>query len=163
MIHDCWNIITSHKPWLIPHPPPNATNKGKEHIKDDETPLKKKKELSSKGPSVTNSRMSYGTEVGSSSGKMGNVSLSGVLLDMVEEKFVVLSIEETAFQHDDGDDNDTSVLDTTMLYGGDVDEQATNAECKKCKWKIKKWDKKACKALGIILWSLHPTLLLFIG
>lgn len=91
-------------------------------------------------------------------GDSGHISPSGVILDMMMEKFVVLYIEEMELKDGDSeDDDDTRVLNTTLIYN------RTNAECKKHKQKIKKWDKKAWKALMIILHSLHPTLLPFIG
>jgi hypothetical protein len=91
----------------------------------------------------------------------GQLSPSGVLLDSVTKQLDLLSIHKTEADPDDDGDND--VLNMTLVYEGEVDEDASDDERKKRKKKIKKWDKKARLALGILLRSLHPSLLPFVG
>jgi hypothetical protein len=91
----------------------------------------------------------------------GQLSPSGVLLNSVTKQLDLLSIHEMEADPDDNGDND--VLNTTLVYKGEVNEDASDDERKKRKKKIKKWDKKACLALGILLWSLHLSLLPFVG
>jgi hypothetical protein len=85
----------------------------------------------------------------------------GVLLNSVTKQLDLLSIHKTEANPDDNSNND--VLNTTLVYKGKVNKDASNDKCKKRKKKIKKWDKKACLALSILLQSLHPSLLPFIG
>jgi len=57
-----------------------------------------------------------------------------------------------------------SVLDTTMIYMGSLQPtSASNEERERRKRKIRKWDKKERKALGILLRSLSTPLLSTIG
>ncbi len=68
----------------------------------------------------------------------GQFSPLGVLLDSVTKQLDLLSIHEMEVDLD----GDNDVLNTTLIYEGEVDEDASDDECKKRKKKIKKWDKK---------------------
>jgi transposase InsO family protein len=156
-IHDCWHIITGHEPRPLPHPKHKTAAKtadvGSSHGNDEQ----------GKGDNSSEDEASSGNRKGKAKQAGHTVtSPSGVILDSVTQQFGDLSINEDLYNPEEEEDK-INVLDQTLAFDGEVDKDASDEKRKKRKRKIKKWDKRARKALGIILHSLDPSLLPFIG